>query len=274
MLQDQGFFSKNILLEGKSAVVTGSSRGIGRAIAIELARQGCDVLVNYSRNQSAATEVKEAIIQQGRKSIIFQANVGNLSHHQPLIEAAIDAFGKVDLLINNAGITIISDVLAESEKDYDAVMDVNLKGPHFLTQRVANYMIEKKIKGCIIYTLSISDTLASDNRAAYCMSKAALEMGMKVYAGRLVEKGIKVNGVEVGVTNTDLARVRIPDYIEASEKGYITMFRPGEPEDVANAVMAGIKIYDTGVMIPCAGGVMTPLLNLRKMTALNSNQTE
>ena len=179
MVQDQGFFSKNILLEGKSAVVTGSSRGIGRAIAIELARQGCDVLVNYSRNQSAATEVKEAIIQQGRKSIIFQANVGNLSHHQPLIEAAIDAFGKVDLLINNAGITIISDVLAESEKDYDAVMDVNLKGPHFLTQRVANYMIEKEIKGCIIYTLSISDTLASDNRAAYCMSKAALEMGMK-----------------------------------------------------------------------------------------------
>ena len=106
------------------------------------------------------------------------------------------------------------------------------------------------------------------------MSKAALEMGMKVYAGRLVEKGIKVNGVEVGVTNTDLARVRIPDYIEAAEKGYITMFRPGEPEDVANAVMAGIKIYDTGVMIPCAGGVMTPLLNLRNMTALNSNQTE
>ena len=165
-------------------------------------------------------------------------------------------------------------ILAESEQDYDAVMNVNLKGPHFLTQCVANYMIEKKIEGCIIYTLSISDTLASDNRAAYCMSKAALEMGMKVYAGRLVEKGIKVNGVEVGVTNTDLARVRIPDYIEASEKGYITMFRPGEPEDVANAVMAGIKIYDTGVMIPCAGGVMTPLLNLRNMTALNSNETE
>ena len=274
MIQDQGFFSKNVLLEGKSAVVTGSSRGIGRAIALELARQGCDVLVNYSRNQSAATEVQQEIIQQGRKSIIFQADVGNLSHHKPLIEAAIDAFGKVDLLVNNAGITIISDVLAESEQDYDTVMNVNLKGPHFLTQRCANYMIKEKIKGCIIYTLSISDTLASDNRAAYCMSKAGLEMGMKVYAGRLVGKGIKVNGVEVGVTNTDLARVRIPDYIEASEKGYITMFRPGEPEDVANAVIAGIKIYDTGVMIPCTGGVMTPLLNLRNMTLLNSNQTE
>ena len=83
MIQDQGFFSKNVLLEGKSAVVTGSSRGIGRAIALELARQGCDVLVNYSRNQSAATEVQQEIIQQGSKSIIFQADVGNLSHHQP-----------------------------------------------------------------------------------------------------------------------------------------------------------------------------------------------
>ena len=150
MIQDQGFFSKNVLLEGKSAVVTGSSRGIGRAIALELARQGCDVLVNYSRNQSAATEVQQEIIQQGRKSIIFQADVGNLSHHQPLIEAAIDAFGKVDLLVNNAGITIISDVLAESEQDYDTVMNVNLKGPHFLTQRFANYMIKEKTKGCII----------------------------------------------------------------------------------------------------------------------------
>ncbi len=267
-----GFFAVDVSLEGKSAIVTGSSRGIGRAIAIELARQGTDVLINYNQNLQAAEEVQREIEALGRKAVVVQADVGNLAQHQKLINTARDAFGKIDILVNNAGITRIADVLEESEADYDVVMNTNLKAPHFLTQRVANYMISHDIHGCIIYTLSISDTLASDNRAAYCMSKAALEMSMKTYAGRLAAHGIKVNGIEVGVTDTDLARVRIPDYEEASQKGYIFMVRPATPQDIANAAIVAMKIYDTGTLIPASGGVMTRLLNLRMMTELESNQ--
>ena len=97
---------------------------------------------------------------------------------------------------------------------------------------------------------------------------------MKVYAGRLAEVGIKVNGVEVGVTDTDLARVRIPDYEEAAKKGYIFMFRTGTPQDVAHAVIAAMKIYDTGALIPASGGIMTRVLNLRMMTELETNQSK
>ena len=272
--QDLGFFATDVSLEGKSAIVTGSSRGIGRAIAIELARQGTDVLVNYNNNREAAEEVKDEIERLGRKAVIVQADVSDLAQHQKLLDAAVDAFGRVDILVNNAGITRIADILEESEEDFDILIKTNLKAPHFLTQRVANYMIAEGIRGCIVYTLSISDSLASDNRAAYCISKAGLEMDMKVYAGRLAEEGIKVNGIEAGVIDTDLSRIRIPDYEEASKKGYVFMVRPGKPEDIAYAAIAAMKIYDTGRLIPAAGGTMTHLLNLRMMTELDSNRSQ
>ena len=272
--QDLGFFATDVSLEGKSAIVTGSSRGIGRAIALELARQGTDVLVNYNHNRQAAEEVKDEIERLGRKAVILQADVSDLAQHQKLLDTAVDAFGRVDVLVNNAGITRIADILEESEEDFDILIKTNLKAPHFLTQQVANYMIAEGIRGCIVYTLSISDTIASDNRAAYCISKAGLEMDMKVYAGRLAEEGIKVNGIEAGVIDTDLSRIRIPDYEEASEKGYVFMFRPGKPEDIAYAAIAAMKIYDTGRLIPAAGGTMTHLLNLRMMTELETNRSQ
>ena len=272
--QDLGFFATDVSLEGKSAIVTGSSRGIGRAIAIELARQGTDVLVNYNHNREAAEGVKGEIERLGRKGVILQADVSDLAQHQKLLDTAVDAFGRIDILVNNAGITRIADILEESEEDFDILIKTNLKAPHFLTQRVANYMIAEGIRGCIVYTLSISDSLASDNRAAYCISKAGLEMDMKVYAGRLAEEGIKVNGIEAGVIDTDLSRIRIPDYEEASEKGYVFMVRPGKPEDIAYAAITAMKIYDTGRLIPAAGGTMTHLLNLRMMTELDSNRSQ
>ena len=272
--QELGFFATDVSLEGKSAIVTGSSRGIGRAIAIELARQGTDILVNYNSNRQAAEEVKGEIEKLGRKAVIIQADVSDLAQHQQLLNTAVDAFGSVDILVNNAGITRIADILEESEEDFDTLIKTNLKAPHFLTQRIANYMISERIRGCIVYTLSISDSLASDNRAAYCISKAGLEMDMKVYAGRLAEEGIKVNGIEAGVIDTDLSRIRIPDYEEASKKGYVFMIRPGKPEDIAYAAIAAMKIYDTGRLIPAAGGTMTHLLNLRMMTELESNRSQ
>lgn len=268
----RGFFATDVSLTDTAAIVTGSSRGIGRAIAIELARQGADVLINYNQNRDAAVEVQYAVEELGRKAVILQADISDLRVHQKLLDAALDAFGKVDILINNAGITRIADILEETPHQFDLVVNTNLKAPHFLTQRLANYMVVNKIRGCIIYTLSISDTMASDNRTAYCISKAGLEMSMRAYAGRLAVHGIKVNGVAAGVIDTDLSRLRIPDYEEAAEKGYIFMVRPGTPEDVAHATVAAMKLYDTGVVLPAAGGVMTPLLNLRTMAGLEMNQ--
>ncbi len=270
---DLGFFATDASLEDSAAIVTGSSRGIGRAIAIELARQGADVLINYNQNRDAAEEVQQKVKSFGRKAAIIQADISELDAHQRMLETAHNAFGKVNILINNAGITRIADILEETPEQFDLLVNTNLKAPHFLTQRVANYMIENEIRGCIIYTLSISDTMASDNRTAYCISKAGLEMSMRAYAGRLAMHAIKVNGIAAGVINTDLSRVRIPDYEEAAEKGYIFMVRPGTPEDVAQATIAAMKLYDTGVVIPASGGVMTPLLNLRSMAELEMNKS-
>ena len=269
---DQGFFATDVSFKDSAAIVTGSSRGIGRAIAIELARQGADVLINYNQNRDAAEAVKHEIEDIGRNAAIIQADISDLESHQKLLDTAHETFGKVNILINNAGITRIADILDETPEQFDLLLNTNLKAPHFLTQRVANYMIENKIPGCIIYTLSISDTMASDNRTAYCISKAGLEMSMRSYAGRLAMHGIKVNGIAAGVINTDLSRVRIPDYEEAAEKGYIFMVRPGTPEDVAHATVAAMRLYDTGVVIPASGGVMTPLLNLRSMSELDMNR--
>ena len=268
-----GFFATDASLENSAAIVTGSSRGIGRAIAIELARQGADVLINYNQNLDAAETVKQEVESFGRKAALIQADISDLDAHQRMLETAHNTFGKVNILINNAGITRIADILEETPEQFDLLVNTNLKAPHFLTQRVANYMVENEIRGCIIYTLSISDTMASDNRTAYCISKAGLEMSMRAYAGRLAMHGIKVNGIAAGVINTDLSRVRIPDYEEAAEKGYIFMVRPGTPEDVAHATIAAMKLYDTGVVIPASGGVMTPLLNLRSMAELEMNKS-
>lgn len=268
---DPDFFATNVSFEDSAAIVTGSSRGIGRAIAIELARQGADVLINYNQNRDAAEAVKQEIEDVGRNAAIVQADISDLESHQKLLDTALEAFGNVNILINNAGITRIADILEETPEQFDLLLNTNLKAPHFLTQRVANYMVENKIPGCIIYTLSISDTMASDNRTAYCISKAGLEMSMRSYAGRLAMHGIKVNGIAAGVINTDLSRVRIPDYEEAAEKGYIFMVRPGTPEDVAHATVSAMRLYDTGVVLPASGGVMTPLLNLRSMSELDMN---
>ena len=209
----------------------------------------------------------------GRKAVIIQADISDLDAHERLLNTAHDAFGKVDILINNAGITRIADILEETPEQFDLIVNTNLKATHFLTQRVANYMVANEIRGCIIYTLSISDIMASDNRTAYCISKAGLEMSMRAFAGRLAAHGIKVNGIAAGVIDTDLSRVRIPDYEEAAEKGYIFMVRAGAPEDVAHATISAMKLYDTGVVLPAAGGVMTPLLNLRSMAELDMNKS-
>ena len=271
---DQGFFAPDVSLRGRSAIVTGSSRGIGRAIAVELARQGCDVVVNFHKNGEAAREVKQEIEGLGGRAVVVQCDISDLGQHQKLIDAACDAFGRLDILVNNAAAVAVADVLEESAAGFDAILGTNLRATHFLTQRVANHMIAGGRPGCIVYCLSINATLASDNRPSYCMSKAALAMSMRLFAGRLAEYDIKVNGVEVAVTDTDFVRVRIPDYVDAAKKGYIFMQRPATPRDMALAAMAAIRLFDTGAVIPASGGIMARLLNLRQMSELDSRKAK
>lgn len=267
-----GFFAPDVRLTGRAAIVTGSSRGIGRETAIELARAGCDVVVNCVRSRESADEVKAEIERLGRKAVVVQCDVADLAQHQRLIDAAQDAFGRLDILVNNAAALAVADVLAETPEGFDAILRTSLRAPHFLTQRVTNHMIARGTPGCVVYMLSINATLASDNRPSYCISKAGLAMSMRLFAGRLVEHGIKVNGVEVAITDTDFVRVRIPDYIDAAKKGYITMLRPAVPRDIAIAALAAIRLFDTGSVIPASGGIMMPSLNLRRMTELDSRK--
>ena len=125
------------------------------------------MLINYNSNRDAAIEVQRLIHQMGRRSEIIQADVGKISDHEKLVQYTVKTLGSVDILINNAGITRVSDILAEKVADYDIVMNTNLRGPHFLTQRVANYMIDHSIRGGIVLTLAISSQEGSHNRAAY-----------------------------------------------------------------------------------------------------------
>ncbi len=270
---DAGFFAPDVALEGRAAIVTGASRGIGRAIATELARQGCDVIVNFNQSAGAAKEVAADIEKLGRKAVTVQADVSDLDQHQRLIDAAVSAFGRLDILVNNAAAVTVADVLEESSEGFDQILRSNLRAPHFLTQRVANHMIRQGAPGCIVYSLSINATLASDNRPSYCVSKAGLAMSMRLFAARLAEHGIKVNGVEVAITDTEFVRIRIPDYVDAAKKGYILMPRPATPRDMAVATLAAIRLFDTGAIVPASGGVMLPQLSLRRMSELDSKKT-
>lgn len=271
---DPGFFAPDVSVAGRAAIVTGASRGIGRAIAGELARQGCDVVVNFRSDRDAAEKVRAEVEAAGARAVLVRTDIGDLDQHQRLIDAAEQAFGRLDILVNNAAQVTVADVLAEAPEGFDAVLHTNLRAPHFLTQRVANHLIARGRPGAIVYMLSINATLASDNRPSYCVSKAALAMSMRLFAGRLAEHGIKVNGVEVAITDTDFVRVRIPDYLDAARKGYILMPRPATPRDIALAAVSAIKLFDTGAMIPASGGIMLPLLNLRQMTELDSRKAQ
>ena len=254
MVQDQGFFSKNILLEGKSAIVTGSSRGIGRAVAIELARQGCDVLVNYSRNQSAATEVQEEIIQQGRKSIIFQADVGNLSHHQPLIEAAIDAFGKVDLLVNNAGIMLPDLLTMVTDEELDQQINLNIKGVLYCMQHAVRMMTRQE-SGKIINLSSIIGRFGTPGHAAYAATKGAVISMTLSAAKELGTCGITVNCIAPGIVKTDLIADIKEDELKQITR-QIALNRIGQPRDIANVVLflsSSLSDYISGQIIGVDG---------------------
>ncbi len=249
----------------KVAIVTGSSRGIGRGIVFALAERGWDVVINFRGNRLAAEETQAAVKAHQVHSLIVQGDVAQSEDRESLIQATLDEFGRVDLLVNNAGMGPRQrvDMLQLGEESYDEVMTTNLKGPFFLTQRVANEMIrlikEEKISNPKIVNIgSISAYTSSPARAEYCISKAGMGMMTLLWADRLAEYGINVYEIRPGIIQTDLTSVVKDKYDRLIFDERVTPIqRWGQPEDIGKAVAAiaeGLMPFSTGEIINVDGG--------------------
>lgn len=247
------------------AIVTGSSRGIGRGIVLALAEQGWNVVINYRENRQAAEETQQAARNQQSKSILVQGDIAEAEDREKLVQTTIEEFGRIDLLVNNAGMGPRQrvDILQVGEKSYDEVMTTNLKGPFFLTQQVANEMIrlikEEKITNPKIINIgSISAYTSSPARAEYCISKAGMGMMTLLWADRLAEFGINVYEIRPGIIQTDLTSVVKDKYDRLILEERVTPIqRWGQPEDIGKAVTAiaaGLLPFSTGEIINVDGG--------------------
>lgn len=258
------------------ALITGASRGIGRAISIALGSIGFDLVINYALNQEAAVQTKNEAIQraeQSGKSIraeICQADISRSEDRVRLVDFTRETFGRLDLLVNNAGIApgIRADILEASESSFDQLVAVNLKGPYFLTQLVAKWMIaqrqqDAKLQPKIVTINSISAYTASVNRGDYCVSKAGLAMMTKLFAACLAEHGINVYEIRPGVIATDMTATVKEKYDHLIVDGLTPIKRWGQPEDVAKAVIAialDLMPFSTGEVINVDGGFHLAIL--------------
>jgi 3-oxoacyl-[acyl-carrier protein] reductase len=252
------------VLDQPAAIVTGASRGIGRAIAVRLANDGFSVAVNYHSNAAAAAEVVQEIEQAGGAAIAAKADVGAVADRQFLIEQTLKQFGRLDVLVNNAGITSVGrkDLLEATEESWDTVFATNLKGPFFLAQSAAREMIaliQRGMigRGTIVNVSSISAYAVSTNRADYCLAKAAMQMMTWLFADRLADHDINVYEVCPGVIASDMTAPVKEKYDRLIAEGLSPIRRWGQPEDVAAAVAmlaAGQLPFSTGERINVDGG--------------------
>jgi NAD(P)-dependent dehydrogenase (short-subunit alcohol dehydrogenase family) len=235
-----------------TCIVTGASRGIGRAIAVELARTH-DILGTYKGRRDAAET-----LQTETGAGIFQCDLSSSSDRHNLIQAARERFGQLDLLVNNAGMAPRErrDILEATEDSFDELISNNLKGPHFLTQLAARWMLERG-QGRIVFVTSISAYTASVNRAEYCISKSGLSMSVALYAERLAAAGIQVFEIRPGIIRTDMISKVEKVYDDKIAGGLLPQRRMGEGVDVARAVRAiadGLLDYSTGQVLNVDGG--------------------
>ena len=245
------------------AIVTGASRGIGKAIALALAREGYDLVINYARNVEAAKDVESQITGAGRRALLVRADVSIAADRQRLVDETYGAFGGVDLLVNNAGVApeVRADLLDASEESFDRLINNNLKGPFFLTQAVARKMMsgpERAQPPRIVNITSVSAFTASTNRGDYCIAKAGLAMMTKLFAVRLAEHGINVYEIQPGIIETDMTGPVKSKYDKLIlEQDLTPIKRWGATEDVAQAVVAiarGMLPFSTGEVIHVDGG--------------------
>lgn len=238
------------------AIVTGGSRGIGRAIALKLAEDGCRVVVNYQSNNQAADEVVREISDAGGEALAVQADVSLAEGAKALVDAAVAAYGTVDILVNNAGIARDALLMRMSEEDWDAVLDTNLKGAFHCIKAVQRIMLRRR-SGRIIQISSISGVRGNPGQANYAAAKAGLIGLTKAVARELASRNITVNAVAPGFVDTEMTRVLAPELIQQATE-QIPLGRLGSPEDIAAAVAflaspsAG---YITGQVLGVDGGL-------------------
>ena len=249
----------------KVALITGGSRGIGFGIAVELARNRFDLAINGMRPEEELQQVLTELRSFGGDVIYTRGDIGVADARQAMISQIRDHYGRLNVLVNNAGVAPRErkDILEASEESFDHVVGTNLKGAYFLTQSVANWMIDQRrdnsnFEGCIINVSSISATIASVNRGEYCIAKAGLSMATQLFAARLGEFNIPVYEVRPGVIHTDMTAGVTEKYDKLIAGGLTVQNRWGESVDVGKAVSAlalGYFPYSTGQVIMVDGGL-------------------
>ncbi len=244
------------MLDGKIAVVTGASRGIGRAIALELASRGAFVVVNYNGSKDRAEEVKKEIEAAGGKAEVYQCNVSDFEKCQAFIQDVIKTYGRLDILVNNAGITRDGLLMKMSETDFDSVIETNLKGT-FNTIRFASRQMLKQRSGRIINMSSVVGIAGNAGQANYASSKAGVIGLTKAVARELASRGITVNAIAPGFIETEMTEV-LSDAVKEASVAQIPLGRFGKPEDIAKtaAFLASDDAgYITGQVIQVDGGM-------------------
>ncbi len=244
------------MLSGKTALVTGASRGIGRAIALELAAAGADVAVNYAGSEEAAAAVAREIEGMGRRAIIIKADVGNAAEAEQMVSQTIEAFGHIDILVNNAGITRDNLIMRMKEEEFDQVINTNLKGVFNCIKAVTRPMMKQR-SGTIINISSVVGALGNPGQANYVAAKAGVIGLTKASARELASRGITVNAVAPGFIATDMT-----DKLSDEQKGallpQIPLGRMGGPEEIARVVRflaSEDASYLTGQTLHVDGGM-------------------
>lgn len=244
-------------LKQKTAVVTGASRGIGRAIAIQLASEGANVVVNYSGSEQKANEVVEEIIALGSKAIAVQANVADNDSVQNLMKTAIEAFGSIDILVNNAGITRDNLLMRMKEDEWDDVLNTNLKGVFLCTKAVTRQMMKQR-SGRIINISSIVGVMGNAGQANYVAAKAGVIGLTKTSARELASRNILVNAIAPGFITTEMTD-ELPEDIKKTMLAQIPLAKLGQPEHIAKAVVffaSDDSEYITGQTLHIDGGLV------------------
>ena len=249
----------------KVALVTGGSRGIGFGVAKELARSSFDIVINGRREADSVVDAVSTLRSLGADVLYCRADVASTDDKARMLKEIDAHFGRLDVLVNNAGVApeVRADITEASEQSFDRLININLKGPYFLTQAVANWMIRTKgtvphFRGVIINVSSVSATVVSTNRGDYCISKAGVAMATQLWAARLAEHDIAVYEVRPGVIATDMTAGVKDKYDKLFEGGLTVEKRWGQPEDIGRAVAMlarGELSYATGQVMTIDGGL-------------------
>ncbi len=253
----------------KNVLITGGSRGIGLGIAKELAKAGCNLVINGMRQEAQVTEILLELRNLGVEVIYCQGDISKKNDRDSIVQTALNKFEKIHVLINNAGVAPKErkDLLEVNEESYDRVIDTNLKGSFFMTQKVAGHMVGKSsdtdFQACIINISSVSATMASITRGEYCISKSGMAMMTKLFAVRLGEYNIPVYEIRPGVIETDMTFAVLEKYQKQVTEGLTIEPRLGIPDDIGKVVSALVENrmpYATGQVITVDGGLSIPRL--------------